>query len=609
MIPHPFKRSHLRVAAPAVQASLAIMLLFAGTTAFARTRHTEPKVESVTITGNRSFSDSRLIQIMITRPSSLLHNSYYFPELLRDDLRQIELYYQANGYLQAKIVRSKVDLDAARKRVAISIEIFEGPLTRVEGVSFFGNTLFSESRLLAVVNVKPGDPLRRRVADQSVYDLLHLYAERGYLETHIRPDIRIDNDRHLALIDYVVEEGRRYTVGKIDLSGLEKTRRITVMRELQFHPGEVIKYSKLLDSQRQLYLTGLFESVFIKPDPNQDIRDTSRTIDITLHETLDKEFNFRFGYNTVEKLRGGVEAIQSNLGGMGRRATIRTQLSFIGRSLELAYSEPWTFGTPWRTDAQLFADYREEPGYDAMKIGSVLSVGHKLRKKSRVTFSYRLENVELRNIRVLDGSEQGSSRIRQLSISVTYDTRNNLFNPTQGIYTEWSNDFAGLLFPNASQFTRSMYSLSGYLQVTRTTVLASGFDTGWMDANRGLASIPLNERLYAGGPNSVRSFRYQHLGPLDSAGTPTGGRLRIVLHPLEIRQTLYKVVGAAFFLDIGNVWSRAEYVHPSDLQYSPGIGLRANTPIGLARLEYGFNLNPRKNEPSGQLYFSIGQAF
>ncbi|MFH0883409.1 MAG: outer membrane protein assembly factor BamA [bacterium] len=577
--------------------------------AHARTQPSEAKIEAVEFTGNTVFTDKRLKQIMISRPSTLFRSFYYYPELLQDDLRQLELFYQANGYLQAQVVGYQVNRDDSRNRVSIHIQIVEGPITSIEGISFFGNRLFSEEKLRSVIDVKVGDALRRQVADNSVYDLLHLYAEQGYLEARILPEISVDSDRHLALVDYVVKEGRMYYVGNLELSGLDKTRQRAITRELQFKPGEVIQYSKLLESQRQLYLTGLFESVFIKPDQNQDASDSLRVIHIDVHEALDKELNFRFGFNTIEKLRGGFEAIQSNLGGMGRRATFRSQLSFISRSLEIAYSEPWTFGSPWRTDAQLFTDYREEPGYDALRVGGSVSVGHKLRKNSRITFSYRLENVELRNIRVLDETGEGSNRIRLLRINLTYDTRNNIFNPTRGFYAEWSNDLAGLFFPNSSQFTRSIYSLSGYHSLLQSTVLASGLEVGWMDANRGLVSIPLNERLYTGGPNSVRGFEYQRLGPRDAAGTPSGGRLRIVLHPLEIRQNLYKVIGAALFIDAGNVWSRISYLRPSELRLAPGFGLRANTPIGLARLEYGFNLNPGSNEPPGQLYFSIGQAF
>ncbi len=575
----------------------------------ARSHPAEPKIESVSFTGNSHVKSRNLRQLMISRPSSLFRPSYYYPELLKDDLRQIELFYHSQGFLQARVASHQVKENQQQNRVSIIIQIEEGPITRIEGISVFGNNLFSKEKLRSTILMTIGEPLKRQDADKSVYDLLHLYAEEGYLETRIRPDIRVDSDRHLALVDFMIDEGRKYYVGQIDISGIEQTLPLVIMRELRFHPGEVVRYSKLLESQRQLYLTGLFESVFVKPDQRQSMDDSMRTIRIDVRESLDKEINFRAGYNSVEKLRGGFETIYGNLGGMGRRASLRIQLSFIGRSLELAFSEPWTLGSPWRTDAQLFTTYREEPGYDLFRTGGLVSFGHRLQRNSGITTSYRLEKVNLRNIRVLDEGTETSGLLGLLGLGFTFDTRDNIFIPTGGLFIEWSNELAGLLFPASSKFTRSSFYFSGCLSVSPLTVIASGFEIGWMDAELGLASIPLNERLYAGGPNSVRGFAYQQLGPLDSAGTPSGGRLRIVLHPVEVRQTLYKAVGFAAFLDVGNVWSRASHFRPSELRWSPGIGLRANTAIGLGRIEYGFNPNPRGKERPGQLYLSIGQAF
>lgn len=78
---------------------------------------------------------------------------------------------------------------------------------------------------------------------------------------------------------------------------------------------------------------------------------------------------------------------------------------------------------------------------------------------------------------------------------------------------------------------------------------------------------------------------------------------------LEIRQSLYQMIGAVFFADVGNVWSRPKDFHFGDLRTSVGFGLRANTPIGILRLDYGVNLQPKNGEARGKLYFNMGQAF
>ena len=130
-----------------------------------------------------------------------------------------------------------------------------------------------------------------------------------------------------------------------------------------------------------------------------------------------------------------------------------------------------------------------------------------------------------------------------------------------------------------------------------------------MDSPDGLERIPLHERFYAGGPNSLRAFDYQKAGPLDEKRVPTGGRLLIVWSIIEIRRSLYKMIGGAVFVDAGNVWTKPEMFKFRGLRAALGFGLRVNTPIGLARLDYGINLDRRTGEPRAKLYFSMGQAF
>jgi len=134
-------------------------------------------------------------------------------------------------------------------------------------------------------------------------------------------------------------------------------------------------------------------------------------------------------------------------------------------------------------------------------------------------------------------------------------------------------------------------------------------DIGWLDASGEGENIPLHERFYAGGPNSLRGFDYQSVGPLDANRIPLGGRLHVVWNVLEVRQSLYKMIGGVLFFEMGNVWKKPEYFTLNDFRLVAGFGIRVNTPIGLARLDYGININKRPEEASGKLYFSMGHIF
>jgi outer membrane translocation and assembly module TamA len=140
-------------------------------------------------------------------------------------------------------------------------------------------------------------------------------------------------------------------------------------------------------------------------------------------------------------------------------------------------------------------------------------------------------------------------------------------------------------------------------------VIGSALELGWMESFGASDEIPLSERFYTGGPTSLRGFGYQMVGPRDANGEPLGGQLKLVWNLLELRRSIYRMVGGALFIEVGNVWSQPKQAQLSDLRVNLGTGLRVNSPLGILRLDYGINLDRRSDEPRTKLFFSMGQAF
>jgi outer membrane protein insertion porin family len=567
------------------------------------------KVGSVNFDGNQAFSDQRLRRVMLTRPSGFLSRSYYYPEVLDDDLENLVLFYQQNGYLEAQLTDTSVSIDSTERSVSIDIRVSEGELTRVEGVGVFGNTVFSDSMLLQKSGIKAGHPFRRARVQEATLTLLTLYANNGYLEAQVKPDIRIKAEAHRALVDFNIDEKDRFAIAQIRMEGLNKTRPRVVKRELLFRPGEVIRYSRLLESQRRLYLTGLFQSVFIRPQPPASGDSAKKDILIELQENEFTEFNVAAGYGSVEKVRGRIEVFNSNLAGIALKAGLTLRASFIGRGLEASFTEPWTLGLRWKTDLNFLLEHLEEPAFDLTRRGGRLVVGRSFAKRSNASLAYRYEDANLSNVQVSTIPEDIETNLRTLTLSLIYDTRDNLFNSTSGTYAEWRNELAGSFLSGTDTFVRSTARLKYFYRLKRSTIIATALDIGWMDFFGTSKDIPLNERFYAGGPNSLRGFGYQLAGPLDAEGDPIGGRLKVVWSLLEIRQAIYRMIGLALFVDIGNVWTQPEDFRMGDIRTSAGLGIRANTPIGIVRLDYGINVQPKAGESRQRLYFNMGQAF
>lgn len=567
------------------------------------------KVGSVTFQGNQNFSDRQLRKVMLTRPSRFLSLSYYYSDVLHDDLENLVLFYQQNGYLEAQITDTTIGTDTAKQVVDVRIFISEGELTRVEGVTVLGNTVFADSLLLQRIGIAVDDPFMRTRLQEAALSLLTLYANQGYLEAEVVPDVRVNPETHRALIDFVIRERQQFTIAEIRMDGLKKTKPQVIRRELLFRPGEVIRYSRLLESQRRLYLTGLFGSVFVRPQAAVSGDSTKKDILIELQESESIEFNVAAGYGSVEKARGRIEFFNTNWEGTARKFGLATKASFISRSIEGSFTEPWTLGVPWRTDVNLLVEYLEEPGYNLNRIGARLVVGRGFGKRSTASVTYRHERAELSHVEVSPVPEDLESNLRSLTLSLIYDTRDNLFNSTRGVYAEWKNEMAGSFLSGTDTFVRSVGRFKFFHRLRGSTIVGTALEVGWMDVFGGSKNIPLNERFYAGGPNSLRGFGYQLVGPLDGDGDPTGGRLKVVWNLVEIRQSVYKMIGLALFADVGNVWSEPEGSHFSDLRTSSGVGLRANTPVGMVRLDFSVNLEPKEGESDTKLYFNMGQAF
>jgi len=594
---------------PKLAFCIIVSLCFLYGAAAAKELSKQIKVKSVTFEGNQAFSEKRLHRVMLTRPSRFLSPSHYHPDIFQDDLKNLALFYQQNGYLEIQILDTQVNIDSIQREAEVQVSLSEGELTLVEGVAALGNTVFSDSLLLQRIKIKPGDPFRQKRIQDATLSLLTLYANNGYLDAEVKTDIRINPETHRALIDFGIEEKTRFTISEIRLEGAKKTKPKVIKRELLFRPKDVVNYSRLLESQRRLYLTGLFQSVFIRPQPPLDGDSVTKDIVVELKESEPLEFNIAVGYGSVEKGRARVEVFNTNLLGTARKAGLATRISFVGRGIEASFTEPWTLGLRWRTDVNLLWEYAEEPGFNLTRKGGRLIFGRTFGKRSTASLTYRYDDVRLSNILIRTIPDQLKTNLRTLTLSLIYDTRDNLFNSTQGLYLEWSNELAGSFLKGTNTFVRSQGTIKYFYPWKRSTIIGSALEIGWMDFFGESRDIPLNERFYAGGPNSLRGFGYQLVGPLDAEEVPLGGRLKVVWNLLEIRQSLYKMIGMVAFADVGNVWSEPEDLHLGDIRTCLGFGLRANTPIGIVRTDYGLNLKPQKEEPGWKLYFNMGQAF
>jgi outer membrane protein insertion porin family/translocation and assembly module TamA len=567
------------------------------------------KVKEVAFEGNQAFASSDLQRIMITRPSSLLTRVFFRSQVLDEDLKNLTAFYQEHGYLEATVTASEVRLDSVRHTARIKITISEGGLTTLESIAFFGNHNQPDSLLLQTIGIKAGDPFESLEITAAVRKILTLYANQGFLDTQIQPDTKINEETHKALVDFIITEGIQYTVDDIRYEGLEKTRHFVVDRELLLHPGDIVKYGSLIETRQRLFRTGLFQNVQIYPVTPAGGDSTKKNILLEFQEFKSIRLGVSVGYATVEQARARVELYNANLFGTARKIGLTGQISFIQRSLEASYSQPWIFGYRWNNDLTFKYEFQEEPSYELYrKIGRGV-LWRALSPAYTISFQYRYETTKFANVSIAETPVDLKADISSLIVQQKYDVRDDMINSRRGSYLQWDNELAGSVLGATTDFFRTVAQARSFRSLSRATVVGTALEIGWMGDWWTTRPIPLSERFYAGGPNVLRGFGYQQVGPKDVTGEPIGGNFKITWNVLELRQSVWKMFGVAAFFDAGSVWSSFRDFHLGDVRTSPGAGIRANTPLGIIRLDVGFNPWKKNDEDNVRLYFSVGQAF
>ena len=372
------------------------------------------------------------------------------------------------------------------------------------------------------------------------------------------------------------------------------------------------------------------------------------------------------GYGTLDQVRLTTEWGHRNIGHEGIRVTASGRMGVVvkpllpvgdwrlgNRRVDLAISQPWTFGT--RTQASL-GGYAEEVvrtqtgerrflEIPLRANGAALAFRRDLNLVTHGTLSIEHRHVisDSASLRPAPGVEQKSYSTRRLGLSLERDTRLDPFDPKAGSDLVGNTVVAGGVLKGSARFTKAALSGSAYIPVRRIT-LAFRFQSGYAkpfgrysassDSLPQIYRIPLEDRFLTGGASSVRGYFENEIGSrflyVDSLGQHReirGGEV-LLLGTIEARFPLFWILGGAVFTDAGNVWDRTQNVTLrrvftvtgpgegySDMRYSAGAGIRIRTPVGPVRFDYGWKLRRAKTEERdlsssrGAFHFSLGQAF
>jgi outer membrane protein insertion porin family len=584
----------------------------------------------------------------------------------------IESIYRVRGFAQVAVTASASELNPSPDgvgQVRPFIAITEGPRTLLGEVSFEGNAHLAEARLRALVASRSGDPYYapRLAADRET--VLLEYLNEGFASADVQVTPTLSEDGARASIAFQITEGPQTLVDHILIVGNTKTDEQVIRNELLFEQGEPLGLADLNESRRRVSALGLFRRVQITELSHGS--SARHDVLVTVEEAPATTISYGGGVEAARRLReeapggeaeerfefaprGFFDIGRRNVGGKNRSVNLYTRTSLRqGKITEdnpdpgIGFSEYRVVGTyreprPFGFAGDLIVTGAVEQGvrtsFNFVRKGVTAEIGRAVSPGVRVSGRYSFSTT-----RTFDESltleEQATIdrifpqvRLSAFSGAISRDTRNDIVEPTHGMFLSAEGSVAARALGGQVGFLKSYGQVlwfrelpgdDGIVLASRVALgLADGFPSTVQETDengnvveRVIEDLPASERFFAGGDTTIRGFKLDSVGTaatISDRGFPRGGNALLVLNG-ELRVPVWKSVGAAVFVDGGNVFERFGDFDLGNLRGAAGFGIRYRSPIGPIRFDLGFNMNRQliggRLESRVEPHFSIGHVF
>jgi outer membrane protein insertion porin family len=600
------------------------------------------KVKGISFIGNRAFSDSQLRDIVTTNESSWLDwfksNTVYDPDRLNLDRELLRQYYLKNGYADARVVAASVDLDREGKSFYITFTIEEGERytfgpQNVESAVASVDASVHRGGLLTV----QGAVYNASLIDKSIEKLTLSISEQGYAFARIRPRVDRDAAARTIGVTYLIEEGPRVYIERINIEGNTRTRDYVIRREFRLVEGDAFNALLVDRAKKRLEALQFFKKVTIGRQPGS--APDRVVINVIVEENSTGELSFGAGYSTAEGVIGDVSITERNLLGRGQFVRLKVSGSEERQQVDFSFTEPRFLDRNLAAGFDLFhkeVDYTSTSSFRSSKTGGSLRLGFPVADSWWMTTNYTLLRDELevstgtgttpslavRQAACLLGDPKcvNPAMVSSLGYSISYDGRNHPKNPNRGIYFELAQDFAGA--GGDVRYVRSVAELRGYYpiwdKVTFVGRLIGGNVEGW-----GGDDVRLLDLFYKGG-ETIRGFRRAGIGPRDVFSTNSdalGGKF-FYSATAEVRFPFPFVpdeigMSGAVFADVGSLWGASDFAKTlpglrgdeHSIRASAGLSILWNSPLGPLRADYAFPLKQEAFDATERFRFGASTKF
>jgi outer membrane protein assembly complex protein YaeT len=551
------------------------------------------------------------------------------------DLQRIDAFYRDRGFPDARVASVDPVLNERQDEIDITIHITEGEPVRVAAVDLVGFEVLPDAerqRLLREQPLKENAPLDVAVASAARERALNALRNQGYPYA----EVRVSNEPVASRRERVVFRavpGTLARFGPIEINGNASVGDTVISRQLTFAPGDIFSREKMRDSQRKLYGMELFQ--FVNVESLEDRAETPPEVPVrvTVGESKHRKVTFGAGYGSEEHARVRVRWEHVNFFGGARQASIEGRWSSLDRGVRTELREPYVFHKNLSLSLEGQAWQAAEPVYAQNTLGGRAVLRYQANQRQLVSVSLineyqkssinpeALADFTIRDDLIALGLDPRTGETRgtvsAIALDVRRSTSGNLLDARRGYMLGAHVEQAGRWMWGSFDYWSATAEARHYQSLGGRLVVANRLNVGSIDpAGEIEANVPFHKRYFLGGAMSNRGWGRFELSPLSGFGFPIGG-LSMLDGSAEARFPIMGKLGGVVFLDYGNVWLEPWTFDARDLRYAVGPGLRYQTPVGPARLDVGYQLNPIENllvdgEPQKRqwrVHFSIGQAF
>jgi len=419
-----------------------------------------------------------------------------------------------------------------------------------------------------------------------------------------------------------VGEGSIGYINKVNIMGNERTMDKVIRRELVIYPGDKYNRSRVKTSENILRNLNYFEVVTANTESTGE--GDQYDLNVQVKEKATGQFSAGVGFSSVDSLVGYIELSQGNFNwktwppiGAGQKFKIRLQLGTERNDIDISFVEPWFLDRKLSFGVDLYHhEYRYfSDAYDQKNNGMRYSLGKPLSRFSRGTLAYTIEQFEVFDVQpsaspAIHG-EEGKRLKSGLDFTWSRDTRNRFFNPSRGNKTTVTPYFAGGPLGAETDIYGTRIRSGQHWELFGGTVLNLRGQIESVDYFGDTTHVPLFDRLFMGGPNTLRGFEYRDVGPKDKNNEPIGGNSSLYA-TLEYTVPIWSKVRGAVFYDWGVVNLDTLDFDPSAYNDDWGIGIRLDLPGFPLRLDYAWPMTyyeDKGQDGKGRFNFQIGHSF